>query len=110
MKVKKYEKGGKPSKADRKFRRKIKKAYNRAGEGKGTSAVLESLSDHGKKPKKRLGTGAAASIMSGAGIGAAALGKAIAKATKRLNDSGRYGVNENPTMRDIIKEMFKGGE
>ena len=101
---------GRPSKADRKFKRKIKKAYNRAGAGKGTSAVLESLSDYGKKPKKRLGTGAAAGIMAGAGMGAAALGKAISKATKRLNDSGRYGVNENPIMRDIVKEMFRGSE
>ena len=103
-----YRNGGRPSREERKFKRGVRKAYN----NNYTEGVLGALGSYDGSPRKnRLTTGGAAGIMGGAAGAVGLLGGAAARAVERLNNSGRYGVNDgNPKLGAIIREMIRGNQ
>tara|TARA_R110002110_G_scaffold267606_3_gene483428 strand:- start:299 stop:1099 length:801 start_codon:yes stop_codon:yes gene_type:complete len=102
-----YDNGGRLSREERKFKRGVRKAYR----NNDTEGVLGALGSYkGSPEKKQLTRGGVAGIFGGAAGGIGVLGNAAAKAAKRLNDSGRYGMGENPSPKDIIREMLRGNQ
>ena len=102
-----YGNGGRPSREERKFKRGVRKAYNKNY----TEGVLGALGSYDGSPRKnRLTTGGAAGIMGGAAGAVGLLGGAASRATERLHNSGRYGMGENPKFGDIIREMIRGNQ